>query len=64
MDARLIDVRTEKSITDSYCTQHANSHATYNELLADKAARLKALLSAQRDSCLAQFKVEVLNIHP
>jgi hypothetical protein len=32
------------------------------ELLADKAARLKAILDAQRDHCPGQFKQSVLNI--
>jgi len=33
-------------------------------LLADKAARLKAILDTQREACFTKFRTEVLNIRP
>ena len=64
MDARLIDIRAGKALADSFCQQHANSGATHEELLADQATRLKALLAAQREACFQKFKVEVLGVRP
>ena len=62
---RVIDVRQAKLMANGSCfetTQKDKTLPTRDELLADKAARLKAILEAQRDHCLAQFKLSVLNI--
>jgi hypothetical protein len=60
---RLIDVRASSLIAEGFCRQTTDkdpSPPTRDELLADHAARLKAILSAQRDACLTQLKKDVL----
>lgn len=59
---RVIDVPTGRVIGDATrvrTTQHPEL-PTRDELLAERGARLKAILGAQRDFCLEFFKVLVL----
>jgi hypothetical protein len=60
---RVIDVPTGRVIGDATCvrtTQRDAELPTRDELLAERGARLKAILGAQRDFCLEFFKVLVL----
>lgn len=60
---RLIDVHSGTLVAEGYCrqtTQKDPSPPTKDELLADKAARLKSILATQRDACLAQLTKDVL----
>jgi hypothetical protein len=66
MDGRIIDVRDGKVVSTSFCkmTRGGDPDAlTYDELIADDAARLKAILARQADACLEKFKAKVLSIH-
>jgi len=65
INVRLIDVPKAKLIAEGHCavdTLNDASHPTRAELLADKAARLKAILDAQSAQCASKFKREVLRI--
>jgi hypothetical protein len=62
---RVIDVRKAKLIAEGHCAVDSRSetnHPTRDELLANKAVRLKATLDAQSAQCAAQFRREVLKI--
>ncbi|HTV95964.1 MAG TPA: hypothetical protein VME42_08165 [Steroidobacteraceae bacterium] len=62
---RLIDVRAGSLIAEGFCrqtTQKDPSPPTRDELLADGASRLKAILTTQREVCLQQLKANVLAI--
>jgi hypothetical protein len=62
---RLIDVRSSSLLAEGFCrqtTQKEPSPPTKDELLANRAARLKAILETQRDACLAQLKKDVLGV--
>ena len=62
---RLIDVRTGSLIAEGFChqtTQKDPSPPTKDELLADGAARLKLILTSQREACSQQLKKDVLSI--
>jgi hypothetical protein len=62
---RLIDVRSAALIAEGFChqtTQKDPSPPTKDELLADGAARLKSILTTQREACLQQLKKDVLAI--
>ena len=68
--ARLIDTGTGSILAESTCALRLESSAgtpTYDELLADGAARLKASLAASGATCAAQFKRDMLamrDAHP
>ena len=62
---RLLDVRSASLIAEGFCrqtTQKDPTPPTKDELLADHAARLKAILSTQRDACLKQLKKDVFGV--
>jgi uncharacterized protein YceK len=62
---RIIDVHARKLIAEGFCAQSTKDDPTppsRDELLADKAARLKAILNAQRDQCTNQFATQVLSL--
>jgi hypothetical protein len=62
---RIIDVHARKLIAEGFCFQSTKDDPTplsHDELLADKAARLKAILNAQRDQCTNQFANQVLSL--
>jgi hypothetical protein len=61
----LIDVKKGSIIAEGFCrqtTQKDPSPPTRDELLADSAMRLKAILTSQREACLEQLKRDVLAI--
>jgi hypothetical protein len=63
--AFLIDVKKGSIIAEGFCrqtTQKDPSPPTRDELLADGAIRLKAILTRQREACLEQLKKDVLAI--
>lgn len=65
INVRLIDVPNAKLIAEGHCaadTRNDASPPTRAELLADKAARLKAMLNAQTAQCTSRFKRDVLKI--
>jgi hypothetical protein len=62
---RLLDVRTGSLIAEGFCrqtTEKEPSPPTKDELLANRASRLKSILANQRDVCLKQLKKDVLAI--
>ncbi len=62
---RLLDVHSESLIAEGFCrqtTQKDPAPPTKDELLADNAARLKAILATQRDACLQQLKKDVFGV--
>ena len=62
---RLIDVKGKRLAAGGMCrltSEKEPNPPTHEELLADRAQRLKAILESQRASCSQKFKVEVLNI--
>jgi hypothetical protein len=62
---RVIDVASAKVIGTSTCvrtSQRDPELPTKAELLADRAARLKGILDAQRDFCLEFFEIQVLGL--
>ena len=67
MFGRVIDVHAGKAFGDSFCQMVRGGDpdaVSYDELVADHAARLKAILAREADTCLGKFKVDVLGIHP
>lgn len=65
INVRVIDVPKAKLIAEGHCavdTRNDATHPTRAELLADGAARLKAILDAQSAQCSLKFKREVLRI--
>lgn len=64
---RVIDVASGHVLGDATCvrtTQLDPDLPTRDELLADRAARLKTILGVQRDFCLEYFRVQVLRLPP
>ena len=62
---RDIDVASARVLGEAPCgrtTQLDSNLPTKDELLANRAARLKATLDAQRDFCLEFFKMQVLGL--
>jgi hypothetical protein len=62
---RLIDVKSAKVVGAGTCSGTSKDETplpTKDELLDNRAQRLKSILAAQRDHCLTQFKATVLNI--
>jgi hypothetical protein len=62
---RLIDVHSRALVAEGFCrqtTQKDPSPPTKDELLADRAARLKSIRATQRDACLAQLTKDVLGV--
>jgi hypothetical protein len=67
INVRVIDVHAAKLLAEGHCRQTTDKEPnppTYDELLAEKAARLKAILDTQREACSTKFSTEVLNIRP
>ncbi len=63
--ARLIDVDTAGILAESTCKLIPETNAgapTYDELLANGAARLKASLAASGATCAAQFRRDMLSM--
>lgn len=63
MRARLIDANTGKRIAQAPCAYQSDEDGapTYDEMLADQGARLKAMLSAGTDVCLATIQKSLVN---
>lgn len=64
---RVIDVRTGEALAGGSCRRDSRSDPnppTKDELLAKKAERLKAILSAQRDACRDELAANVLHVQP
>ncbi len=62
---RIIDVHARKLIAEGFCAKSTKDEPvppSYDELLADKATRLKSILDSQRDACTNQFATQVLNL--
>lgn len=67
MSGRVVDTRTAKAFGDSFCQVVRGGDPdplTYDELVADNAARLKSVLARQADACLQKLRADVLGIHP
>lgn len=65
MSGRVIDVHTGKVHGDSFCQIVGGGDPdplTYEELVANNAARLKATLSREADSCLEKFMNKLLGV--
>ncbi|HTT03350.1 MAG TPA: hypothetical protein VMG11_14825 [Steroidobacteraceae bacterium] len=65
MFGRAIDVRTGKVFADSFCQMVRGGDPdplTYEELIAENAAHLKAILAREANACLEKFKADVLGI--
>lgn len=62
---RLIEKTSQKVVAEGFCSrvpdQDENS-PSYDQLLADKAARLKSELRIAADKCISEFKSDILNI--
>lgn len=66
MIGRVIDVHTGKAFGDTLCQIRGGGDPdfpTYDELVANDAARLKAILAKEADSCVEKLKTDVLGIH-
>jgi len=66
MFGRAIDVHTGKVFADSFCQMVRGGDPdplTYEELIANNAARLKAILARESHACLVKFTADVLGIH-
>ena len=62
---RIVDVHARKLIAEGFCAQSTKDDPTppsHDELLADKAARLKAILKTQHEQCTDQFATQVLSL--
>lgn len=61
---RLIDTSTREVLAESVCsktsTEESDNAPTYDELLADKAALLKAQIVTAADQCIDEFKATTL----
>lgn len=65
INVRVVDVHKSKLIAEGHCavnSQQDPNPPTKDELLANKAARLKSLLDSQAAECAGKFKREVLKI--
>jgi hypothetical protein len=65
INVRIIDVPQAKLIAEGHCaenTRNEPSPPTRDELLADKAVRLRTILDAQSAQCASKFRREVLKI--
>jgi hypothetical protein len=63
--ARLIDTQSKSVVSEGFCKQIADNNAnapTYDELLANQAANLKARLSTASDECVKSLKTEMLSL--
>jgi len=64
---QVIDTTTKAVVAEAYCIQRpvkgqASTAPTYNELVADGAAKLKAMLAQASENCAAQFRTEALKL--
>jgi hypothetical protein len=60
---RLIDTKKRKVLAEGFCArvpEKSDSAPSYDELLADQAARLKQELKAGADHCIADFRTRIL----
>jgi hypothetical protein len=65
INVRVIDVPGARLIAEGHCAPNSRDQPdppNYDTLVGDHGARLKAMLDAQRDQCIAQFKKQVLRI--
>jgi hypothetical protein len=65
INVRLIDAPRARLIAEGHCDVNTRKHPnppTRNEMLDNKAARLKAILDAQSTHCAAKLRTEVLRI--
>lgn len=63
--ARLIDVQTKAVVAEGFCKHIPDSNAnapTYDELLANEAARLKGELSTLAKECVRLMKSQMLSL--
>ena len=63
--ARLIDAQTKAVVGEGFCKHIADSDAnapTYDELLANKAARLKSELNEIAKNCVTSMKKQMLSL--
>jgi hypothetical protein len=63
MDARVIEVASAKTLVSAQCRESSSGEEnppTYNELLADKAARAKAYIVKQSAACSQELKSALL----
>ncbi|MDP1738239.1 MAG: hypothetical protein Q8L23_12480 [Caulobacter sp.] len=64
---QVIDTTNNTVVAEAFCLQRpakgeAASAPTYDELVADGAVRLKALLAAAGETCAAKFRTEALKL--
>ena len=62
---RLIDTKSSSIIAEGFCSQvpkQTDSSPSYDELLANKAERLKQELKVAANKCISEFKTNVLGI--
>jgi hypothetical protein len=62
---RVIDTRTRKMVAEGFCARVPEKNAeapSHDQLLADKAARLKGELRIAADYCIDQFKANVFGV--
>lgn len=62
---KLVDTRSKSVVAEGACTRHDDDepHApTQEELLANKAERLKGMLAAHADACLEELRRNVLGL--
>lgn len=58
---RLIDTRNQTLLAESFCNKMQDDKAnspSYDQMIANKAAVLKAALKAHADACIAEFKTK------
>lgn len=63
---RLVNTKTKSIIAEGFCSrvpEEDDTAPSYDELLANKAERLKQELKIAADTCIGQFKTNVLSIH-
>jgi hypothetical protein len=64
VSARVIDVKTGKTLADTFCLQHATGSFSRDELIANQAEQLKAVLAERADTCLEKLQPKLLKIEP
>lgn len=64
---RLIDTKTGKGVAEGFCArvpEKSDDAPSYDELLADQAARLKQELATAADHCISDFRAKVFLLPP
>ncbi len=64
MSARIIEVPSGRTLADAACRQTpaGAGYPTYDELFAEHAARLRAIMRQESNACPQHFKSELLHI--